>query len=330
MKIFGPPQHLFFAVLAFAATASGQQVLQPADLVEEAEIEEIRRYSVELIIFEYADGSAGGTEVFPPEEPPAEELQLLEFGDAASMDQTSDQFPTEQQFPAAGDSATTFEDDESEEIEPAPFSPEELILGEIPEPQQIGLQVMQPHEYSMLEIYDKLVRLDAYTPLLHAGWTQDTGIDAEIRPLRLRRLGDPPLRLDGEISLYLSRYLHLVLDIALEDSVAGNSPGFGTTEPGIRDAGTSDYDRDDRNFGDNRATSAYEFNAYGAATRMPVFYRIQEDRLVRNGELRYYDHPKFGAVARISRVEETQREAEPFEAASDVLTSDGSGNTPRR
>jgi hypothetical protein len=330
MNIFGPTQRLVFALLLFAATASGQQVSQPADLVEEAEVEDIRRYSVELIIFEYADGSAGGTEVFLPEEPPAEELPLLEFGDAASMGPTSDQFPVEQQLPAGGNSVTTSEDgiENSAEIEPAPFSPEELILGEIPGPQQIGLQVMQPDEYSMLEIYDKLVRLDAYTPLLHTGWTQDTVIDAEIRPLRLRRLGDPPLRLDGELSLYLSRYLHLALDIALEDSVASSSPGYGATEPNTRDTGTSEYASSNRNFGDDRATSTYEFDSYGAATRLPVFYRIQEDRLVRNGELRYYDHPKFGAVARISRVEEIQLEADPFESASDVLTSDGA-NTPR-
>ena len=36
----------------------------------------------------------------------------------------------------------------------------------------------------------------------------------------------------------------------------------------------------------------------------PVRYRIQEDRILRSGELRYFDHPKFGVLARITRVEE--------------------------
>ena len=35
-----------------------------------------------------------------------------------------------------------------------------------------------------------------------------------------------------------------------------------------------------------------------------VFYRISEDRILRNGETRYYDHPKFGLLARVTRVEE--------------------------
>jgi hypothetical protein len=38
----------------------------------------------------------------------------------------------------------------------------------------------------------------------------------------------------------------------------------------------------------------------------PVFYRISEDRILRSGELRYYDHPKFGLLAKVTRVEEEE------------------------
>ena len=38
-------------------------------------------------------------------------------------------------------------------------------------------------------------------------------------PLRLRRLGNAPLRLDGTVMLYLSRYLHLVVDLTIESGV---------------------------------------------------------------------------------------------------------------
>ena len=38
----------------------------------------------------------------------------------------------------------------------------------------------------------------------------------------------------------------------------------------------------------------------------PVYYRIQEDRILKNGELRYYDHPKFGVLAKVTRVEEEE------------------------
>ena len=64
--------------------------------------------------------------------------------------------------------------------------------------------------------------------------------------------------LDGSLTLYLSRFLHLVVDLEL-----------------------------------------------GAANATPVFYRIEEDRILRNGELRYYDHPRFGLLARVTRVEES-------------------------
>ena len=35
---------------------------------------------------------------------------------------------------------------------------------------------------------------------------------------------------------------------------------------------------------------------------------ISEDRIFRNGELRYFDHPKFGVLAKITRVEESDEE----------------------
>lgn len=45
------------------------------------------------------------------------------------------------------------------------------------------------------------------------------------------------------------------------------------------------------------------FGRYRSQFAAPVYYRIREDRIVRNGELRYYDHPRFGAVAKITRID---------------------------
>jgi hypothetical protein len=33
----------------------------------------------------------------------------------------------------------------------------------------------------------------------------------------------------------------------------------------------------------------------------PVRYRIYEDRIMKTGDLRYFDHPRFGVVARVTR-----------------------------
>jgi hypothetical protein len=51
--------------------------------------------------------------------------------------------------------------------------------------------------------------------------------------------------------------------------------------------------------------------------RPSVFYRIREDRIVRNNEVRYYDHPKFGVIARITRIEEES--PEDVDTTNDLL-----------
>ena len=39
-------------------------------------------------------------------------------------------------------------------------------------------------------------------------------------------------------------------------------------------------------------------------------YRLQENRIVKNAETRYFDHPKFGVVAKVVRVEDLVDEEE--------------------
>jgi hypothetical protein len=107
----------------------------------------------------------------------------------------------------------------------------------------------------------------------------------------LRRLGDSPLRLNGTVTLYLSRYLHLVVDLALDEKISRSDPYE-----------TSPY------YGDSRKRSDYSFGYDAKPQPAPVRYRIEEDRIVRNGELRYYDHPRFGVLAKITRVEEVKQE----------------------
>jgi hypothetical protein len=61
-------------------------------------------------------------------------------------------------------------------------------------------------------------------------------------------------------------------------------------------------------FGDSRMQSGDDIDAYKRPAQGPVFFRLQEDRIVRSGELRYFDHPRFGVIAKIMRVEEPKRE----------------------
>ena len=213
---------------------------------------EIRRYTVEVIVFRYAQEVSIGNEVFLPDKP--EEPELLE--DALILIEE----PVEEIL--------------EEEEDPLPDT-ELVLLGE--------------DDYQMGEILERLERLDVYEPIMHFGWTQATWPEDKTEPLSLHRFAPPPEGLDGHLTLYLGRFLHLVVDLQLKASGPGD--GEDGLPPGINDFEVV------QNFDEP------------AATR-PVYFRIQEDRILRSGELRYYDHPKFGVLAKVTRVEETEEEPE--------------------
>jgi hypothetical protein len=245
------------------------------DLLAEPE-EEIRRYSVEVIIFEYNDGATVAGEVFLPDELP----DIVEL-----------QEPVVEEIvlPDYRGRLREFRDYEN------------VVLEEIQLHGPVELFFLKPEELTLTNEYARLKRLDAYNPVMHAGWVQTTVAPEDAQAIRLRRLGDPPLRLDGSLTLYLSRYLHLVVDLALN---AGNASPEQTVQP-----------ENVPYYGDSRYEDDYTFADASTATTPQVFFRIEEDRIFRNGELRYFDHPKFGVLAKISRyeMEETTLPAETDE-----------------
>lgn len=262
--------------------------LGQADVDAELADDEIRRYTVEMIIFEYADSTAAGDEIFVPAELPGNAAgtrnQPRSFGDPGST--------------FAGDERPVSEDEEIDEEDPLAFlrrdePREDLNVEEIPNHIiQTQLEVLDPREHALKDVYEKLVQLDAYRPIMRAAWTQATFEEDQTLPIRLRRLGNAPLRLDGSVMLYLSRYLHFVVDLTIEERM---QPGQAS---GGRDYGRTRY------YGDRRPGNDYGFGYHSQS--IPVKYRITEDRLFRNGELRYFDHPKFGVLARVTRVEEEE------------------------
>lgn len=224
--------------------------LRAQDLVLEEE-EEIRRYTVEIIIFKYAQEVATGSEIFPADEPVPEILPL-------------DDLPLE------------------EEIPPIVDMPE----AELPLLRDIAFVLLEEENYTLDETMGRLERLEVYEPLMHFGWTQATWPEEETQPIELASLATPPAGLDGSLTLYLGRYLHLVVDLELDaEDTDGRNPALDDTAS---------------NYGDYRAID--EFG--DVVTPGPVRYRIEENRILRSGELRYFDHPKFGVLAKAMRVEE--------------------------
>ena len=140
----------------------------------------------------------------------------------------------------------------------------------------------------MGETYGRLNRLQAYEPIMHFGWIQPT-IPEHLTPeLQLNRFGRVPRGLHGNLKLYLSRYLHLVVDLSLDAPANAADSYRGPLI--IMDAADSAY-------GDRRQV---------VAGNGPLRYRLQESRIMKNGDVRYYDHPKFGVIAKVTRLSDIE------------------------
>ncbi len=263
------------AVVALAAAVLPAFAQQDAEVLPGEEtgeaVEPVRRYTVELIIFSYGEGASAGTEIWIADEPAVE---------VAPDPADEDYFDTD-----------LYE-----------FSEPGEVLAEIEAPaiarryMDLELVLLDTDTFTMNQIYDKLVKLDAYEPIMRAGWTQPTYEKDMTASIGLRTLGDPPPGLDGTLTLYLGRYLHLVVDLTMDKDPPLASPPEETSASVLT-------------FGDSRIQNEYELiDQYGELLPPPIRYRIFEDRIMKNGDIRYFDHPKFGVIAKITRVEEAEEE----------------------
>jgi hypothetical protein len=275
------------------ATAVAQESPLPLEIEE---VPEIRRYTVELIVFSYLEDIFVGTEEFLPDEPPPEEELLLD----------EDGNPVVESAEPVDATAELDEPEiEDEEEEEEAFywvigsdTEDDLVTGMTTdaasgddEPAKFELTLLTEEEYQLGDALRKFELLDAYETIMHVGWTQPTYPQEETPPIELQLLGETPDGLNGSITLYLSRYLHLVIDLAL-------------------DAPVEVIELQDEDSFFSYADARQQYSGDFDASPQPVRYRIQENRIVRNGELRYFDHPKFGVLAKITRVEEPQEDEE--------------------
>jgi len=270
----------------FLASAGAQEAVDD-DLVEE---QPIRRYTVEVIVFSYEENVSVGSEIFLPDKPPEEEPLLDEDGNPILTDE---------------DLAPIFSDDVAEEVQPAwavVLPVRTTVDGKAIAPIVSGIDagalnpfelvLLPEEEFTLVDVARKFELLDAYKTMMHFGWTQPTFPEEDTPAIELRLLAEPPEGLAGTLTLYLSRYLHLVVDLALD------APDEFEVEVVDDDSFFS--------FGDARE----RYGDVHAFEPMPVRFRIQENRILKNGELRYFDHPKFGVLAKVMRVEEPEEEDE--------------------
>lgn len=142
------------------------------------------------------------------------------------------------------------------------------------EQNEFRFRLLRPEELQLTAQYRTLERnSQAYVPLLHAGWVQPGLPDDDARPFDLAVLGATnPM---GSIRLYLSRFLHVKLDLSYRDS-QGAAPGAVALA--------------------------------GELAELPVTprYHLVADRPTRSGELHYFDHPAFGVLIKVTPVRAEQ------------------------
>ena len=267
-------KRIFLLLLPLMAAGALAQVT-----IEDDEQLDVRRYTVEIIIFSYAQSVSTGSEIFPPDLPP--DVEIMDdnpLGEGLADASALESIP---------------------EVVAEPEAVEDL---EEETPDKYELVMLAEEDFELIEPYEHLQRLDAYEPLMHFGWTQPTYPDEEVEARPLSSFATPPPGLEGELTLYLSRYLHLAVKLQLDESFADEPAEDEFARTTIRSSfndGFYDYDDEE-------------------PVSYPVRFRIDEDRIFRNGELRYFDHPKFGVLAKITRVEEEETDPDADEFTDDM------------
>ncbi len=166
---------------------------------------------------------------------------------------------------AAAEASTTAEVAPAEELSDAQAPPAEaqdedpLALNEDPR----WYRLLTAEDFELTSTFNRLERLDVYTPLFHGGWVQEGLAEDEAIPFDLSLLGEFNPR--GTIRLHVSRFLHLTLALRFQSARAAGD----------------------------------QLNPVGSGLEeisLPPRYDLHVQRLMRSGELHFFDHPAFGVI----------------------------------
>ena len=171
-----------------------------------------------------------------------------------------------------GQDLTTVDPFESSST-PQTHAEEQLLPGE-----ESWYRLLSAEELELTDAYDRLERLDAYTPLVHGGWVQEGFAEDQALPFDLSLLGTfNPL---GTIRLHVQRFLHVTIALRYQ----------------------------------SERTAGELLHPVGAGLEeitFPARYDLDVERRARSGELHFFDHPAFGVLVLVRpRPEEPEAAAE--------------------
>lgn len=272
-----------------------------------------RWYQVEVLVFAHLDPALTASEAWPadPGRPDALEAVLLAEPGAT---------PPWNHAHRGGGYGT------------APTPTAEATAGTGP---VTGFDALEPpyvrlaeEELGLHEIAERLAAHPRYRPLMLRGWRQPVSSRMVARPVVLRSdpeeallvpleayplataiLEPPPslsrgfngvdewLPLEGTVRAWAGRYLHLDIDLVYRRlaEVVSITPPMVTPET------------------PNPSTAASATDGSPATDRREVLqqFRMQQTRRLRSDQLHYFDHPAFGALARLIPYPASQSQAAP-------------------
>jgi hypothetical protein len=235
------------------------------------------RYQVEVIIFRHLDQSRN-----TPETPAAASMIEASPFDLASSDLPMENgSPTREQARATAVGPNIVDAGRPKlKLEPTvSFCLLPLTL-EFPDFFPFG-----GDDYRLNPVYKRIERLDAYEPILHAGWIQPVKNTDEAQPFMVSAGLDTPVGITGSVTLYKERYLHLAMNLAL------------VSPPDERAADPLNPEPPERVFG-----AGMFVEPTPAVAPDKEIHRLQESRRIRLATTHYFDHPLFGVIATVHEI----------------------------
>jgi len=240
------------------------------------------RYEVEILVFRYSDQHRNTEESWQPIVPEPDEPEPDHiYGDpidlmhSNAIDLTSeipqDYVPIDPLLPV-----------ETPEI-PAQKTIDYFLLDlkhEAPESVQLPDSALQ-----LQAEFERLQKLDAYQPALHLAWNQSTPAKDQAVPFEIPLTVVKSSGISGSVTLYKDRFVHLSVNLKISENL-----------PEVSEPDIDDWWREPLSL-------SSDLTGLPDQVREPIIFNLQESRRIRGSQLQYFDHPKFGLIARIKQIE---------------------------
>jgi len=170
-----------------------------------------------------------------------------------------------------------------------------------------AFQALSEPERQMLPEHDKIDRDRRYQVLFHEAWNQPVPGRDEVIPIRIdggERFGRQS-ELQGYITLYVERYLHLSTDLHLIDYQKSTDPFSLVDEVANNETTSQMLD----GFGGMSLLNADLMTNSQISRKSKQFFisvqdaQLKENRRMRSKEIHYLDNPEFGMLILITPID---------------------------